>query len=176
MKLRGAWEVSSLARNVNLHLEFFDGQLCCHPLKGRQMGIILLVMCVVATLEGRGSAQTSALFAVSNPKHLNWSTDEADRIYSSACELVARSIRPEKPPRLQPKFLLVLGAEADETVRTGAVAEVHLKKWSSAHFAEAMVLMATREILKNEDLMHLTRDTLIAAQASVSVGELRRGK
>jgi hypothetical protein len=36
--------------------------------------------------------------------------------------------------------------------------------------------MATREILKGEDVMNLTRDTLLAAQASVSVNELRRQK
>jgi len=141
------------------------------------MGIIVLVMCAVSTLKVSGSAQSSSLpFEVSNPKHLNWSSHEAERIYLSACELVARSIRPEKPPRLQPKFVLVLGTQADETIRNGAMAEVHLKKWSAPHFAEAVVLMATREILKSEDVMNLTRDTLLAAQASVSVSELRGKK
>jgi len=87
---------------------------------------------------------------------------------------VARTIRPEKPPRLAPKFVLVLGTKQDETVHNGRVVEIHLKGWNAARFAEAMVLMATREILKNEDVMHLTRDTLMAAQATVSVNELKR--
>lgn len=102
--------------------------------------------------------------------------EQANRIYSSACELVARSIRPENPPRLAPKFVLVLGADADETVRSGPASEVHLREWNDARFAEAMVLMATREILKREDVTSLTRETLLAAQASVTVGELKQGK
>lgn len=122
------------------------------------------------------AAQTTLPFEVSNPKHLDWSMEQAGRIYSTACELVARSIRPERPPRLQPKFVLVLGADRDETLRRGQTAEIHLKKWNPAHFAEAMVLMATREILKGEDLEHLTRDTLLSAQSTVSVSELKQRK
>ena len=131
-------------------------------------GILFLAM--------SAGAQTSLPFEVSNPKHLDWSMEEAGRIYSTACELVARSIRPERPPRLQPKFVLVLGADQDETLRRNDTSEVRLKKWNPAHFAEAMVLMATREILKGEDLEHLTRDTLLAAQATVSVKEMKQKK
>jgi hypothetical protein len=140
---------------------------------------LAMALCLVALLEAFTTAQDSSsplLFEVSNPKHLTLPQDEANRIYSSACELVARSIRPEKPPRLAPKFVLVLGADADETLRSGPTSEIHLREWNSARFAEAMVLMATREILKGEDVVHLTRDTLMAAQASVSVNELRRQK
>jgi hypothetical protein len=136
--------------------------------------------CVVVLLGMSVQAQTpstsSSPFEVSNPKHLEWSTDEANRIYMSACELVARTIRPEKPPRLAPKFLLVLGTSDNETLHNGPNAEVHLKEWNSARFAEAMVLMATREILKSEDVRSLTRDTLMAAGASVSANELKSRK
>jgi hypothetical protein len=138
-----------------------------------------MAICIVALLEAFSSAQNSSAplpFEVSNPKHLSLPQEEANRIYSSACELVARSIRPEKPPRLTPKFVLVLGADADETLRNGPTSEVRLREWNAPRFAEAMVLMATREILKGEDVAHLTRDTLMAAQASVSVNELRRQK
>jgi hypothetical protein len=136
--------------------------------------------CITALMNTRATAQapsTSTLpFGVSNPKHLPWSTDEANRIYMSACELVARTVRPEKPPKLAPKFLLVLGTSDNETLRSGPTAEVHLKEWNPARFAEAMVLMATREILKSEDVMSLTRDTLMAAGASVSVTDLKGRK
>jgi len=173
--------VRSLIRNVGIHRQTFDlplrqHKLHHHPAHCRRLATIALVMYAVTLLKVSGSAQTSLPFEVSNPKHLDWSTDEANRIYSSACELVARSIRPDKPPRLQPKFVLVLGTAADETVRNGTLSEVHLRKWNPEHFAEAMVVMATREIIKGEDLIHLTRDTLIAAQATVSVNELRRKK
>jgi hypothetical protein len=136
--------------------------------------------CATALLNNSGTAQTpstsSLPFEVSNPKHLQWSTDEANRIYMSACELVARTVRPEKPPKLAPKFLLVLGTSDNETLRSGPTAEIHLKEWNPARFAEAMVLMATREILKTEDVVSLTRDTLVAAGASVSVSDLKSRK
>ena len=122
------------------------------------------------------SSSDTLPFEVSNPKHLHWSTEEAGRIYTSACTLVARSIRPEKPPRLTPKFVLVLGTKNNEAVHNGARAEVHLKSWNPAHFAEAMVLMASREVLKTEDVAHLTRATLMAAEATVSVNELKAKK
>jgi hypothetical protein len=141
----------------------------------------MLTLRVVVTIIGVGAglalsshAQSSLPFDVSNPKHLKWSTEEADRIYASACELVARSIRPEKPPRLVPKFTLVLGAKEDSTLRNGETSEVHLRAWNAGRFAEAMVLVAMREVLKSEDVTNLTRDTLIAAHASVSVNELKR--
>jgi hypothetical protein len=148
----------------------------------RQLGMVSVLLCMiasVATFNPIASAQDSAEplpFEVSNPKHLQWSTDEAGRIYSSACELVARSIRPEKPPRLKPKFLLVLGTKHNEAVHNGHLSEVHLKSWNPARFAEAMVLMASREVLKTEDVVHLTRDTLMAAEATVSVHELKAKK
>jgi hypothetical protein len=142
------------------------------------LSILALLIGTFAFFGATASAQTasSVPFEVSNPKHLNLPTDEANRIYTSACELVARSIRPEKPPRLAPRFVLVLGSDENATLRNGSMAEIHLKEWNPARFAEAMVLMATREILKNEDVMHLTRDTLMAAQASVSVNELKHNK
>ncbi|HXW92413.1 MAG TPA: hypothetical protein VEK33_17825 [Terriglobales bacterium] len=135
--------------------------------------VVVTMIGVVASLALSSHAQTSLPFDVSNPKHLKWSTEEADRIYVSACELVARSIRPEKPPRLVPKFTLILGANEDSTVRNGKTSEVHLRAWNEGRFAEAMVLVAMREVLKSEDVTNLTRDTLIAAHASVAVSELK---
>jgi hypothetical protein len=147
--------------------------------KGRlRVSRLALLAYAIALLGVSVMAQTSdpLPFAVSNPKHLEWSTEQAARIYASACELVARAIRPENPPRLAPKFLLVLGTAQNETLRNGRLAEVHLTEWNAERFAEAMVLMASREIIKNDDLANLTRDTMIAAQASVTVSELKQKK
>ena len=141
---------------------------------GGNSRVIMLALCAILVLSVSACSQTTTHFEVSNPKKLQWSMDQAERIYASACELVAKSLRPEKPPRLAPKFLLVLGADQDEMLHNGTTAEIRLKSWNPARFAQAMVLMATREILKSDDLEHLTRDTLIAAGASVSVGDLKR--
>jgi len=82
-------------------------------------------------------------------------------------------VRPERPPHLHPGFVLVLGAENDETVRTGTVSEIHLKTWNPARFAQAVVIMASREIVNSDAVTSLTRETLVAAESSVSVTELR---
>jgi hypothetical protein len=119
-------------------------------------------------------AQDSLPFQVLNPKHQKWSPEEANRIYLSACALVARAIRPENPPQLRPRFVVVLGAASDQTIRNGTVAEVHLRTWSPEAFAEAAVIMATREVLQSDQMKHLTHEVLLAARASVTVNELKQ--
>ena len=125
-----------------------------------------------------GSAQgniapNAVPFGVSNPKDKKWPVDEAGRIYYAACDRVARTIRPTNPPHLRPNFVLVLGAQNNETLRDGKVSQVRLKEWDESAFAEAVVILAAREILSAEDMVHLTHDALTYARASVSVGDLR---
>jgi hypothetical protein len=138
--------------------------------------IALAVCALIISLHSNTTAQVTLPFEVSNPKHLHWSMEEAGRIYNSACNLVARNLRPEKPPQLQPKFLLVLGARANQTVRSGDSSEIHLKKWDPARFAEAMVILSLREAVKNDDVVRLARETLYAAESTVTVNELRQEK
>jgi hypothetical protein len=146
------------------------------PHGGGIWGVVLCgligLFCVAAG-SGQNVAQGSLPFEVSNPKHLKWPVAEAGRIYVSACELVARAVRPERPPRLQPKFVLVLGAGANQIVRNDGNSEIHLTKWDPGQFAEAMVVLTTREVVKNEDVRELARSALIAAEATVSVSELK---
>jgi hypothetical protein len=121
-----------------------------------------------------GVTQQATPFRVSNPKDQKWAVDEATRIYYSACDRVARSIRPVNPPHLHPSFVLVLGAQKNETVREGKVSEVRLKSWDPAAFAQAVVILAAREILSSEDVVHITRDALTYAEVSASVNDLRQ--
>jgi hypothetical protein len=141
------------------------GRLLTHgAISALLIGVILCIPCW---------AQNPLPFQVLNPKKQQWSPEEATRIYVSACTLVARAIRPEAPPQLHPRFVFVLGAQNDETVRNGSMAEVHLRNWNPQAFAHAMVIMATREVLQSEQLQNLTHDVLLAAQASVTVNELK---
>ena len=134
------------------------------------------VMLMVAVLCAGCVAQSSLPFEVSNPKHQKLPVEEAGRIYISACALAARTIRPERPPHLRPKFTLVLGAADDQMVREEAGSEIHLKVWNPANFAQAVVMLAAREILKNQDVEDIVRTAVISAQASVTVGDLRQGR
>lgn len=141
----------------------------------KRIGFLLVVLCAFACLDGKSRAQTVP-FEVSNPKHLSWSVEEAGRIYESACQLVARSVRSAQPSQLQPKFVLVLGAKADQMVRGAAMPEIHLRRWDPARFAEVMVLLTLRDAVKNADVIRLARQALDAAEATVSVNELRQQK
>jgi len=136
----------------------------------------LLVVAVVATLSLGCLAQDAPPFEVSNPKHKKWPAEEASRIYASACDLVARRVRPERPPHLHPKFRLILGTGDDQVIRSSTESEIRLKSWNPASFAEGVVIMAAREIVSNDQVVNIARDALFSAQASVSVNELRQGR
>jgi len=138
-------------------------------------GIAKLLLVLAFLLAGRSSAQTTLPFQVSNPKHKKWPEQEAVRIYFSACELAAQAIRPEHPPRLEPKFVLVLGASDNETVRNGNSSEIRLKNWKPEGFAQAVVVMALREVLPSEKVAELVRSAILSSEASVSVTELKAG-
>ena len=133
-----------------------------------------LVM-LVAVISGCAAQTQEALpFEVLNPKNQKWSALEAGRIYDSACGLLARTIRPENPPRLHPKFQLVLGADSDEYVRDGRVNKIQLKSWNAEKFAEAVVLGAVREVLRSDDLRKLAHESVSLADATISAKELER--
>ena len=134
---------------------------------------ITRIALLISMITSMAVAQTPDLpFSVSNPKHKKWPVDEAQRIYFAACDRVARTIRPEKPPRLQPKFVLILGADDNEALRIGNIAEVRLKEWNPGAFSDAVVVMAAREILDPRQLASLSREALLSAEASVSVNDL----
>ena len=141
---------------------------------GCKIAFAVLAICCLLGSGLRSYAQTSDLpFTVSNPKHKNWPIEEARRIYFAACDRVARAVRPEKPPTLLPKFVLVLGSDGNTAFRVGDVSEIRLKDWNPDAFSEAVVIMAARSILDPRELASLGREALVSAQASVSVSELR---
>ena len=142
-----------------------------------QQTFVLTFLLIMVGASGHTAAAQNALpFEVSNPKNKKWPTDEALRIYSSACSLVARTVRPERPPHLHPTFRLVLGTADDEVVRGNSMAEIHLKSWNSEKFAEAAVILAAREVLQGDDLIKIVRQTVSLANATVSLNDLRESQ
>lgn len=130
----------------------------------------------IAPLTGKSAEPASSStmpFEVSNPKHKKWPEADAERIYTSACDLLARSIRPEHPPQLRPKFRLVLGTDHDEFVRDGALEELHLKSWDPEKFAQGVIVVALRELVPRPDLARLARLSVTLAGSTVDVSDLR---
>ena len=131
--------------------------------------LIFFAGCVIT------AAQTHSAnlpFEVSNPKNKQWSPDEANRIYNSACQLLARTVRPDKPPELHPRFLLVLGAKNDEFVRDGSHVEVHLKNWQPEIFAQAVVNIAVRDLLRGDQLWQMAHQSVVLANSTIDVHEI----
>jgi hypothetical protein len=118
--------------------------------------------------------ETNLPFEVSNPKHKKLPEAQAMRIYTWACNILARSLRPEKPPELHPKFRLVLGTEQDEFVRDSTNAEIHLKNWNAEKFAQAVVVVALRDMVHGQDLAKIAHESVSMADATVDVHELSR--
>jgi hypothetical protein len=121
-----------------------------------------------------GCAQNALPFEVSNPSNKKWPPVEATRIYDSACDLLARTIRPEKPPVLRPKFRLVLGTENDEFVNEGGIIEVHLKSWNPEKFAEGVVVVAVRDVVRADELARVVHLSVSLAASTVNVHDLAR--
>jgi hypothetical protein len=132
--------------------------------------LFLLVLVLPASLV---HAQDSKLpFEVSNPKNKKWPEAQASRIYIWACDLLARSIRPEKPPQLRPKFRLVLGTDGDEFVRDTKVTEIHLKNWNPEKFAQGVVDVALRDLVQRPELARLVRQSVTLADSTIDVREI----
>ncbi|HEX8818119.1 MAG TPA: hypothetical protein VF753_21700 [Terriglobales bacterium] len=128
----------------------------------------LLVLSISACCQSAKPAP----FEVQNPQKKQFFPAEAGRIYNSACALVARSIRPDNPPALQPHFRLVLGADDDEFVRNGSVSEIHLKSWNPEKFAEGVVVVAIRDVLHADDLEKIAHQSVILADSTLDVREV----
>jgi hypothetical protein len=134
----------------------------------RFAGVLLGAVMVSSLAVG----QDESAFAVKNEKNKDWPAAEANRIYASACMLVAREVRPEHPPELRPQFTLVLGAEKDQLVERNHKIELRLKEWNREKFAHGVVLLAAREVLQNKAVMMLTQRTLSWTDAVVPAAEL----
>ena len=134
------------------------------------------LMILTASFVSGALAQEAVPFEVSNPKHKKWSSEQAAKIYYSVCDLLARTVRPEKPPHLHPRFVLVLGGDTNQILRTGSAVEIHLKSWDADKFAEAMVLVAAREVLQMDDLMKIARQSVSSAEATVSADRLKQSR
>ena len=155
----------------------------CEPLPFRFFQIALRIVHHVALYAAAlllfsaapawSQAQATAPFEVQNPKNQRWHPVEARRIYTSACDLVARSIRPDNPPHLEPRFLLVLGAEENEFVHDSRVNEIRLKSWNPETFAEGVVIGAIRDVLHADDLAKIAHQSVVLADSTLDVRELR---
>ena len=127
---------------------------------------------ILSMAQARNQSRSDLPFAVSNPHDKKWSPAEAGRIYDSACQLLARTVRPDKPPALHPQFTLILGTEHDEFVRDGSHIEVHLRSWEPEMFAQAVVAIAVRELLQGDQLQKVAHESVLLANSTIDAHDL----
>jgi hypothetical protein len=146
--------------------------LLLNPRLARRAFIALFLLVLVTSANMAHAQQSTLPFEVSNPKHKKWPEAQAGRIYTWACDLLARSIRPEKPPQLRPKFRLVLGTDGDEFVRDTNATEIHLKNWNPEKFAQGVVVVALRELVQGQELARMARQSVSLADSTIDVREI----
>lgn len=131
-----------------------------------------LAVSITAAAQNAPQKSPDLPFDVSNPHNKKWSPAEAGRIYNSACQLLARTVRPDKPPQLHPQFTLILGTEHDEFVRDGAHVEVHLRSWEPEIFAQAVVAIAVRNLLQGDQLQEVAHQSVLLANSTINARDL----
>jgi hypothetical protein len=156
-----------------MSLKIFPAVLFSAQFKHATPRLLLAVVAVpLFAISAWSQSATTSPFEVQNPQKKQYFPAEAGRIYNSACALVARSIRPDHPPQLQPHFRLVLGANDDEFVRDGSVSEIHLKSWNPERFAEGVVLVAIQDVLRGDDLEKIAHQSVILADSTLDVRDM----
>lgn len=134
--------------------------------------LIFVANSILGAAQAQKQTQANLPFEVSNPQNKKWPPAEARKIYDAACQLLARTIRPDKPPALHPQFRLVLGTQNDEFVRDGAHVEVHLRSWQPEIFAQAVVAIAVRDVLQGDQLQKVAHESVLLANATVDAHDL----
>ena len=136
------------------------------------LGLIFVANSILGAAQAQKQTQANLPFEVSNSQNKKWPPTEARKIYDVACQLLARTIRPDKPPALHPQFRLVLGTPKDEFVRDGARVEVHLRSWQPEIFAQAVVAIAVRDLLQGDQLQKVAHESVLLANATVDAHDL----
>lgn len=99
-----------------------------------------------------------------------WPSDEANRLYLSACTAIQREFGGTRPVR--PHVTLVLGADKDEALWDRR--EIRLSKWNPDLFAQGVVLFAFEDLMPTEERKALARRAVNWAGSTVEVNAMSK--
>jgi len=94
-----------------------------------------------------------------------WPTDEADKLYLSACSAVQREFGGSRS--IRPQITLVLGADRDEAIFDSR--EIRLIKWNPYLFAQGVVVFAFEDLMPPEDRLEVARRAVSWAAATIEI-------
>lgn len=105
------------------------------------------------------------LLAVQAKGKERWPSEEADKLYLSACSAVQREFGGAR--RVRPQITLVLGADKDEALWDKR--EIHLVKWNPELFAQGVVVFAFEDLLPLDERMAVARRAMNWADSTVEI-------
>ena len=94
-----------------------------------------------------------------------WPTEEADKLYLSACSAVQREFGGSRS--IRPQITLVLGADRDEAIFDSR--EIRLIKWNPYLFAQGVVVFAFEDLMPPEDRLEVARRAVSWAAATIEI-------
>jgi len=94
-----------------------------------------------------------------------WPTEEADKLYLSACSAIEREFGGTRPVR--PQVPLVLGADKDEALLDRR--EIRLIKWNPDLFAQGVVVFAFEDLMPMDERIAVARRAVNWAGSTVEI-------
>lgn len=105
------------------------------------------------------------LLAVQVRGKQQWPTEEADKLYLSACSVVQREFGGARPVR--PQVTLVLGADKNEARLDRR--EIRLIKWNPYLFAQGVVAFAFEGLMPPDERLVVARRAMNWADSTVEI-------
>jgi hypothetical protein len=93
----------------------------------------------------------------------------AAKIYYYASAQVARTVNPDRPPKLLPRISLLLGAQDDGMSWNVADCQIRLKKWDEKLFAQGVAFAAATQQLSAKEIVQAADTALVFLNATTSV-------
>ena len=99
-----------------------------------------------------------------------WPTEDAQKIYLSACSVVQREFGGNRS--VAPQVILVLGADKNETWFQAR--EVRLKQWDGYSFAQGVVWLAFEDLMSSQQRLAIARRAVVWADSTVEIEQLAK--
>jgi len=103
--------------------------------------------------------------AVQAKGNQTWPSEDAEKVYLSACSAVQREFGSARSVR--PQFTLVLGADKNEALWDRR--EIRLVQWDPALFAQGVVVFAFEELMPPDKRIAVARRAVNWADATVEI-------
>ena len=109
---------------------------------------------------------------VRNETNQKWPSDEAEKIYFSACAVVQREFGASH--ELRPRVTLVLGANKNNQGLYFKSREIRLAKWDRYMFAQGVAWLAFEDLMPQEQLLLVSKRAVAWADATVAVDQIAK--